>query len=275
MLGLIRTLRQQRFDLAIDLQGRARTAVFLYCARARRKFIKGNFPFINGFKDKSQHAIDEMSEVLRLAGVSIDAPNMTYTPTAASRASIDRLVITEQPEQPTRPFVVISPFSTHPAKDWPLKQFAPLVTTLLHAEGAHYNFFFTGTKDRADEIERLVSSIDSPQVTSLAGELSIDEFAALTARAALVITSDSFPMHLAAALSTPLLCFFGPTRESQVGPRGGGPVKILRAEDCDNCARPRLCERQCLRELPAQTVGEAAATLLTSRQAELTSPDSA
>lgn len=262
MMRLIKTVRQHNFDLAIDLQGRARSAVFLRFARARRKYIKGRFAFIEGFEDRSLHAIDEMTEVLRVAGIHVDSVNMHYPLTDAGLASVDKIIHAHQGTHGDHPFVIVSPFSTHPAKDWPLSQFAPLVAALLQQQGSNYHFYFTGTADRAGEIARLVEGIDSPQVSSLAGSLGLDEFAALTSRAALTITGDSFPMHLAAALSTPLLCFFGPTQERQVGPRGRGPVTILRADDCDGCKRPRLCQRRCLRELDPESVTKAATRML-------------
>lgn len=264
MLRLIRRLRLQQFDLAIDLQGRARSAIFLYCSRAKKKFVKGNFPLLKGFKNKSLHAIDEMSEVLRLAGLSVDKVDMTFPISRQDHESLDRILSAKQISRSDSPYIVISPFSTHPAKDWPLHEFSQFIQKLLAGVAAGHRVYLTGTADRADQIRELEQQLHSPQVTSLVGQLSVNEFAALTNDAALVVSADSFPMHLAAALQTPLLSFFGPTRESQVGPRGTGPTVVLRAENCDGCRGPRHCHRHCLSEIPSSRMVEAAQNLLSS-----------
>ena len=51
------------YALAFDLQGLLRTVIFLYGARAGRKFVKGRWPGLGGFRDKQLHAIDEMTQV--------------------------------------------------------------------------------------------------------------------------------------------------------------------------------------------------------------------
>jgi len=257
---LIKSVRKHRFDLALDLQGRARSAIFLYTARARRKFIKGHFPFLNGFQNRSLHAIDEITQVVKLADLNIDTDLSTrfyIQPQADDR--IDALLAERSIDQ----FILMSPFSTHPAKDWTLTGYKNLIDRLLqNPQLAHYQIFVTGTLERTSEIEELSGSISGSRVHNLAGQIKLDEFAALVDRAELLVTGDSFPMHLSASLATPLLAIFGPTRESQVGPRGTGPTRVIRAADCDGCARPRLCQRRCLSNMPADHVYDATLALL-------------
>ena len=50
-------VRKQRYDLAIDLQGRWKSALFLYAVHSSRKYIKGNWPMLDGFRDRSLHWI--------------------------------------------------------------------------------------------------------------------------------------------------------------------------------------------------------------------------
>jgi len=260
LLDLIRQIRKHRFQLAFDLQGRARSAVFLYAARADEKFIKGRFPFLKGFRERSLHAIDEMREVLRLADLDVGTDlvmqyHVKHTAAVKAKEIVDQLAGGR--------LIIMSPFSTHEAKDWSLAGFEKLTLELLQTEQlSDCHIVLTGTHERAAVLDKLVDGIASKRVRNLAGKIALDEFAALTERAALVVTGDSFPMHLSAALATPLLAIFGPTLESQVGPRGRGPTRIVRATGCDNCTRPRLCKRRCLSTLSADPVYVATLELL-------------
>jgi ADP-heptose:LPS heptosyltransferase len=80
-----------------------------------------------------------------------------------------------------------------------------------------------------------------------------------------MVTVDSGPMHLAAALGTPLVALFGPTDPARTGPYGPGPQRILREDlPCVPCLSRRCRirdERLCLRSLSPQRVAAAAAGL--------------
>jgi len=76
----------------------------------------------------------------------------------------------------------------------------------------------------------------------------------------LVVSGDSFPMHLATAVGAPLVTLFGPTDETKTGPRSANSV-VLRPDNCNRCDQPN-CKRACLQRL---TVAE----LLMAAQAQL------
>jgi len=258
--NLIRTIREHHFELAFDLQGRARSAIFLYVARADRKFIKGEFPFLRGFRKRSLHAIDEMVEVMRMADLDMGSDlQMQFYIKKHALAKANAVVSQFASER----LIIMSPFSTHVAKDWALTGFENLINAFLQTRQLNdCHIVVTGTHDRMAEIDHMIDRVADRRVHNLAGKIDLDEFAALAQRASLVVTGDSFPMHLSAALATPLLAIFGPTLESQVGPRGTGPTRIVRSDNCDGCTRPRLCKRRCLTELPTEPVYRAALDLL-------------
>ena len=99
---------------------------------------------------------------------------------------------------------------------------------------------------------------------NLAGRTPLRVLAALLRRAAVMVTVDSGPMHLAAALGTPLVALFGPTDPSRTGPYGTGPCRVLReALPCVPCLsrRCRIPDRHlCMRLLdPHRVAAEAVA----------------
>jgi len=237
----------QQFDLAFDLQGLARTVLFLYFARAKQKFVKGRWLGLNGFRNKSLHAIREMDEVLALAGVNHFNTKMELATSPADEEKVDELLMLINPQ--SLPLVIFSPFSRWPSKDWPLAHFAAAAERLSE----RCLVVFTGAPDRQAEIEQLVAQLSVKHVESLAGKLGLMEFAALVKRAHIMLTGDSFPMHIASACDTNLVALFGPTDEKKVGPTSDTAV-VIRAPDCDRCDR-RNCQRACLsRVTPDQAV---------------------
>jgi heptosyltransferase-2 len=69
-----------------------------------------------------------------------------------------------------------------------------------------------------------------------AGETDLVALAGLLARAALLVTNDTGPMHLAAAVGTPVLALFGSTDPAVCAPRGAGPVRVLYERvECSPC----------------------------------------
>lgn len=249
MRDVMRQVREQHFDLAFDLQGLAKSVVFLYGAHAQRKFVKGHWPGLTGFKSPSMHAIREMDGVLALAGVKDVNTDMEFATSPAAVNAIDALLPSLGPRE--QPLLVLSPFSRWRSKDWPLDQFVKVAGLLAD----RYRIVFTGAPDRADKIQQAMRSgqlHNTDGVTNLAGRLDLVEFAELVRRADRMLTGDSFPMHVAAAVQTPVVALFGPTDERRVGPTGHDAT-IIRAPGCDRCDRAN-CPKRCLQRLDSAAV---------------------
>jgi ADP-heptose:LPS heptosyltransferase len=237
--GVIRTfkeLRKEKYDLAFDLQGRFRTVLYLYAARATEKWIKGNWPFLKGFRNKHLHAIQEMKNVLALAGI------FDTQPPAKTHFEIDKEAVEKIAKQYSSQehLVVINPYTGWPSKNWPLSHYE----TFLKTFPSGYRVLVTGEKSRQREIETLCLRVNRQDITSLAGKLNLNELAALVKRAQLLVSGEGFLVHLATAFETPVVVFFGPTLENRIGPTGRSHA-ILRAENCRGCYRPR-CSKKCL-----------------------------
>lgn len=119
------------------------------------------------------------------------------------------------------------------AKRWPEDRFAVLLRGLL--EDKKIQFVLLGGPEEIDLTERIRLQCGSG-VTSLAGKTSLMTTAAILKRCQYLITNDSGIMHLGAAVGTPVVAIFGPTRESHIGPVGRHSVVIRkgpRVEDVD------------------------------------------
>lgn len=246
ILRVRQEVRRREYDLAFDLQGLAKSVLFLYWARARKKFVKGNWWGIRGFRDKGLHALVEMEEVLSLAGIRAESTEMVLSAGAAEKRAVDEKLGGLNPD--SRPLIVISPFSRWASKDWPLVSYQPVIRAFQD----QYLVLLTGTSDRRGEIDGMLEGGPDIRAVNLAGSLSLLEFVELLDRAALVLTGDSFPMHASAALRTPVAAIFGPTDEKRVGPLGTRN-RIIRVRDCRVCHR-RNCPQRCLERLASEQV---------------------
>lgn len=257
IIRVCRRLQQNTFDLAFDLQGLARSVLFLYCARAGKKYVKGRWWGVQGFANRALHAIDEMGQVLALAGIGRYDSKMAFYPGEHATKTIADLL--GRIHSRNKKLVVVSPFSRWPSKDWPLRRFI-CVAKVLQAEA---DIILTGA---AADAAAVISAIKIQPgqtcggMTNMVGAFDLYEFAALIQQADLLIGADSFPMHLASACNTPVLALFGPTDESKVGPRGS-VHHILRADGCERCEKP-ACPRQCLARLPVAKVLQTARAML-------------
>lgn len=284
-----RAVRARRFDLAFDLQGLARSAVFLYAARAERKFVKGNWrgPRLARFRRPEAHAIAEMDGVLRRAGLSVADTSMEVFTDAAARRAVDALVARINPRG--LPLVVCSPFSRWRSKDWPLPRYVELaarlrgdgdgdgdgdgcITVFTGAESARARIDAALAADAANAANSAATSATpaTPPAVNLAGQLALPQFAELVGRARLVVSGDSFPMHLACAQKTPAVALFGPTDERKTGPVGAGHT-VIRAPDCAQCDR-RDCARGCLGRIAVDAVLQAVSAQLKDANGGLKTP---
>ncbi|HVG94439.1 MAG TPA: lipopolysaccharide heptosyltransferase II [Planctomycetota bacterium] len=164
---------------------------------------------------------------------------------------------------PDRPLVTIEPGGAYgTAKRWPEAAYAELCRRLVLEDGAEV--VLVGTSDAAALHARIAAAAGAP-LRSAAGATDLPRLAALLARARLLVTNDTGPMHLAAAVGTPILALFGSTDPDVCGPRGTGPITVLRDRvPCSPCWL-RVCPIEghpCLDPMRVERVLDAARRLL-------------
>lgn len=240
ILSLIREVRTVHYDLAFDLQGRLKSVIFLYSAKAKRKFVKGRWLFLRFFKKPEIHAIEEMDHVLRMAGLQVTNSDMEIFTSKQEEKTIREILSRINPLK--KRIMIVSPFTRWKTKNWSVKNFKALFDNF----SVDVLIIFTGAKDRKLEVDQLMSEIHYPSMINLAGELTLLEFAELMKYVHLVLTGDSFPMHLASAFQTPLIALFGPTDERRIGPRGKQSLVLRGTALCVRCYRRDYCEKNCI-----------------------------
>lgn len=198
----------------------------------------------------------------RALGAGVGAPWLLKTP-AAALAAADRLLLV-QGHRPGRKLVVLEPGASYgPAKCWPARRFGALAAR-FHAAGG-VNVVTVGLRD-AREREKIVVAGAGGHVLCTAGKTpDVLTLVGLLARADLVISNDTGPMHLAAAVGTPTLALFGATDPAVSSPLGRGTRRLLYdPEPCSPCFL-RTCPipwQPCLTKIGVASVYRAAREML-------------
>jgi heptosyltransferase-1 len=262
-----RLIRERSYDLAIDFQGLAKSAQWMFVAKARRKagFGRG-MPRNEGawlalnerVKPVSPdiHALDRGLLLLEALGfprlpLRYDLPVGT-----AAREEAERL-LGECGIQPEERFVAVNPATRWPTKDWDAAGFAA-VADQLRARGMPV--VFTGSRGDRAAIDAINALAGSP-APRLDGRTSLKTLAAVFERAAAVLSTDTGPMHLAAAVEVPVIALFGPTAPWRTGPYGPQHRVLRVGVGCSPCFS-RVCRtdqyepRACMLRLkPEEIVG--------------------
>ncbi|HEY6092018.1 MAG TPA: lipopolysaccharide heptosyltransferase II [Gemmatimonadales bacterium] len=158
-------------------------------------------------------------------------------------------------------FVALAPGSIWGSKRWPY--FAELAA----AVAGRAQVVVVGSADDAglgDEIAKAANGGNGrQQVVNACGKLTLRQSAALIGRAAVLVTNDSAPLHLATAMGTPVIALFGPTvTDFGFGPLRPGDVALGVELECRPCSShgPRACplgHHRCMRDLPVGVVTQA------------------
>ncbi|MFA7383642.1 MAG: lipopolysaccharide heptosyltransferase I [Desulfurivibrionaceae bacterium] len=265
----VKRVRASEYDLLLDFQGLLKSGLFVGLARAKRKVgfgkgmehAEGSYIFLNEPippVNMDQHAV--IRELLLLKAIGIECEEVVFAlPLGeAQREKIGELLAGEGVD-PVRPLVAINPMTTWETKHWRNERFARVADQLLDRGLA---VVFSGGPQDVSGIEEIRAAMTG-RGASLAGRTTLKDLAALYERAAVLITTDTGPMHLAAAAGTPVVALFGPTAPWRTGPFGEGH-KILRAEiPCSPCLK-RQCpqKHECMEQITVAQVVQAAQALL-------------
>jgi lipopolysaccharide heptosyltransferase II len=158
-----------------------------------------------------------------------------------------------------RPWAVVHPGATAPSRRYPPEGFADTCRRLVLEHG--WQVVFTGSADECDLVEAVRSRMQAPS-HSLAGRLSLAELAAVIARAPVLISNNTGPAHVAAAVGTPVVDLYALTNPQHTP--WGVPSRVLFHDvPCRNCFKS-VCphgHHDCLRKVPPAAVALAAREL--------------
>jgi lipopolysaccharide heptosyltransferase I len=215
-------LARHRFDLVLDLQGLFRSGFFTLASLAPRRYgfaraREFSWLFYNHLvrvDGEAVHAVDRNYRFARPLGFERVEPTFELPMDEATRASA-RALLADAGADPDAPHAVMAPGSTWGSKRWPADRFARVVDHLRDAHGL--GTVLIGSPAEC-EVGRAVATAARAGAIDLVGRTGIRQGVALIERSAVVVTNDSGPMHIAAALGRPMVAIFGPTDPARTGP---------------------------------------------------------
>ena len=271
-LSLLLQLRRTRYDLILDLQGLLKSSLWIFLARGRRKagfgqgmehsekshlFLNERIPAIS----MEIHALDRGLYLLRALGIS-ESEVRYDVPIGNEEEKTAEQFLVESGVRLDRPFVAINPMAKWPTKLWTPRRFEELAERLLEKG---FQVVFTGSREDRPLIDEMVRRLGS-SVIRLDGRTSLKVLAAVYRSASVVVSTDTGPMHLAAAVGTPVVALFGPTAPWRTGPYGEGHVVLRAGVSCSpcfnkSCKTADLDPMACMNRITVEQVAEAVARL--------------
>ncbi len=225
-LALIRRLRRERYDLAIDFHGGPRSSLMTWLSGAPRRIgyeVPGRSWMYTTKVPRPRvlrprHSVVSQWDVLLPLGIAppdpeSDATEMAADPAAGAAVS-RRLAAADV--RPDNPIVVVHVSAGNPFRRWPAASFVELVCRLAAIDAKRRIILTSGPSDAAaaaliarDARARLEPARRAAVVEC--GEFNLAELRALADRAAVYIGGDSGPMHIAGTTGVPVVGLYGPT----------------------------------------------------------------
>lgn len=222
---LAKALKSHGFDLAVisNPKKELHLAVWLTGIRWRVGYARklGRWLLTHRLQDRKalgeRHEVEYNLDLVRVLNLSASAAPYMFPPFTREQADVVQL-LERQGIKASKPFVAIHPWSSNPVKQWPADRFQSLIRQAIERLGISV-VVIGGVEEAARAREVLPAGMS---VANLAGQLKLRQLAALLQMARLLVSNDSGPVHLAAAVNTRTLVLFGTTTPA-TGPRRWGP----------------------------------------------------
>lgn len=221
LISFFKILSSSHFDLVIDLQGLFRTGLFAWITGSSRRFgIKGAREFAGIFyTDRvaqdidSIHLVDLNSKIISAAGGTEIVYDYGLTIDPFAESMVDQILAENDCGQ--KKYAVLVTGAAHSNKCWPIEKFAEI------ADRMHDQFGFSviaiGMDMDKPAVEQL-TKLAKTDVIDLTTKTNIKVLTALMSKAAMVISNDTGPGHIAQATGVPLVMIFGPTNPARIYP---------------------------------------------------------
>jgi heptosyltransferase I len=256
----LRRMRALRFDWVLDLQSLARTGMIAWLANGgltiglddKREGASGFYDMVIPRPSYDTHAVDWYLEVVR----KLHVPDNVAFDWLPKRPSVVARIQAER-KQFNR-LVILSPGARWENKRWPVEYYGEVTKMLAEAPGLGVVVLGSG-KETA--LGKAIAAAAPDRVIDLTGKTSLPEMVEWIRASELMITNDTGPMHIAAALKIPIVPLFGPTTPTRTGPYGQIQHALQQKLYCVPCMKPECSNPntlECLKTISPERVMVAA-----------------
>jgi len=258
-LATIRDLRQVRYSAAIDLQGLIKSAVLARAVGADRTigFPRGHLreraagTFYTHTPDPGTAMHVVRKNLALLSPLGLRQPAVSFPLDIPRTRAVDDV----EARTGARGYVLLNPGAAWPNKRWPPERFGALAAALRDGRGIN-SVVLWGPGE--EPLAGLVAA-SSRGAAAAAPPTRITDVFAIARGARLMISGDTGPLHIAAAVGTPVVALFGPTWPERNGPWEPADEVLSRAEEC-SCHYRRECRlrQPCIKGITVHDVVVAA-----------------
>ena len=220
-LQVRRDLHARHFDLVIDLQMIAKSGLISFLSGGKTRIgyndaREGSFLFSKPISGANKHGqiIEQHLDVMRYLGCPVDKIEFPMKNYDHEMETVTALLRSHNVHGG---YVVLVPGTRGENKKWPIEYWGELAKKLA---GDQITTVIVGTKGEMDMGKAIKQISPSAYTVNLMGETNLLELIALEKKAALHISGDTGPLHIANAVHTPIIALYGPTLPNRSGPYG-------------------------------------------------------
>lgn len=233
-----RQLIEKKFDVTLDLQGLARTALMSAVACAERRIGLASarefshLAYNEIVQDRAPHAVDRYRQaVAQLVGKTISETYRLRLPPVAENIGLL-----------SQKYIVLHPYSLWETKLWPWDHYTTLTSSLPQE-----TFVLVGRGE--------FFPCSGANIIDVRNQTSLSELLSILAHAKAVVSTDSGPAHLSAALGRPVVSLFGASDPQKTAPRSPQSVALFKKISCQPCVK-RICRHsnvmECVKKITVE-----------------------
>jgi 3-deoxy-D-manno-octulosonic-acid transferase/heptosyltransferase-1 len=252
--SFVSDIQSRSYDLVIDFHGLLKSSVIVFFSKGKRKLGYDSWQECSRLfyteripEDMNKHAVDRYLDFLRYLGAAAEPAEFVLPVTGETQARVESLMARHH--LTAKKFIAISPVALWDTKLWSDSKFARLADNI--SQKLNIPVVFTG-RDK-ESLDKITSQMTTNAI-NIGGQTSLTELAAFYKNALTVITTDSGPMHLAAAAGIPVVALFGPTNPARTGPYGADHIIVRAGLHCSPCLKKQCATRQCMEDITPEQV---------------------
>jgi lipopolysaccharide heptosyltransferase I len=254
-------LAKKNYDIVLDLQGLLKSGIWVWLTKGERRIGFSNaremsHVFLNeklpAF-DPEMHAVDRYMMLARYAVEGAHDEAVEF-PLVVSEATLGKVQEMLKESGVGDGFVTLLCGSRWETKHWTVEGFAALAKSIK--EKLSLDVVLAGSEAELPLTDKIREASGAAAV-NMSGRTTLMELAGLLSLSRFAVTIDSGPMHIAAAVGTPVVALFGATSPRRTGPYGEGHIVIEKGLPCSPCFMRKCPEPRCMEEITAAEVMEA------------------
>jgi lipopolysaccharide heptosyltransferase I len=263
--NLERYLKEDRYDIAIDMHGLLLTGLIAWRSGAKTRIGFSNAregsPLFYTEKVKplvGQQITRQYLQLLKALDVR-KVSNTMLMPIAEENLKFAEHIWEQHHIGADDIVVILNPSTSWVTKNWPPEHFTMLANLLISKHRA--KIMLLGAHGDIPLVNKIASGI-TDEIINLAGKTNLKDLAAVVKKSNLFIGGDTGPLHIAAAVGTPTISLFGPTNPRIYAPEGPGHIALTAPVNCKGCHSRTCQDIVCMKQILPLEVYQAARGLL-------------